>query len=147
MQPGETRVVEFTVRVAPGIRTGQVLWSCFVTGTETDEPYQPNNIIDGYLFVDDGVSPVGDLAIQGVASADGVTGTTVSAAGRRAGADPLLEHQRTGRPPPAASTRSSSMPPARSRSSRRTTAPGLGRANQRDLGRVGYRPAAARARP
>jgi uncharacterized repeat protein (TIGR01451 family) len=80
MQPGETRVVEFTVRVAPGIRTGQVLWSCFVTGTETDEPYQPNNIIDGYLFVDDGVSPVGDLAIQGVASSDGVTGTTVSAA-------------------------------------------------------------------
>ena len=80
MQPGETRVVEFTVRVAPGIRTGQVLWSCFVTGTDTDEPYQPNNIIDGYLFVDDGVSPVGDLAIQGVASADGVTGTTVSAA-------------------------------------------------------------------
>lgn len=80
MQPGETRVVEFTVRVAPGIRTGQVLWSCFVTGTETDEPYQANNIIDGYLFVDDGVSPVGDLAIQGVASSDGVTGTTVSAA-------------------------------------------------------------------
>ncbi len=78
MQPGETRVVEFTVRVAPGIRTGQILWSCFFTGTETDEPYQPNNIIDGYLFVDDGVSPVGDLGIQALASFGGITATTLA---------------------------------------------------------------------
>lgn len=79
MQPGETRTVEFTVRVAPGIRTGQVLWSCFFTGTQTDEPYQPNNVIDGYLFVDDGVSPVGDLGIQALASSEGVVATTVPA--------------------------------------------------------------------
>jgi uncharacterized repeat protein (TIGR01451 family)/fimbrial isopeptide formation D2 family protein len=81
MQPGESRVVEFTVRVAPGIATGQILWSCFFTGTQTDEPYQPNNVIDGYLFVHDGIASVGDLAITAIAqNADGALGTTVPAA-------------------------------------------------------------------
>ncbi len=79
MQPGETRVVEFTVRVAPGIATGQILWSCFFTGTQTDEPYQPNNVIDGYLFVHDGIAPVGDLAIRALAAVDGVVGTELAA--------------------------------------------------------------------
>lgn len=80
MQPGDTRVVEFTVRVAPGVATGQILWSCFWTRTQTDEPYQSNNVIDGYLFVHDGVAPVGDLGISALASSGGVVGTTVSAA-------------------------------------------------------------------
>ncbi len=74
MNPGDTHTLEFTVRVAPGTPTGQILWSCWWTWSETDDPYHANNVVDAYLFVHDGVTPVGDLALQGATLTEGVIG-------------------------------------------------------------------------
>jgi uncharacterized repeat protein (TIGR01451 family) len=79
MKPGESHTMTFTVRVAPGTPTGQILWSCWWTWSETEDPYHANNVVDAYLFVNDGTSPVGDLSVQaaamslGAIGADGVT--------------------------------------------------------------------------
>jgi uncharacterized repeat protein (TIGR01451 family) len=80
MKPGESHVVEFTVRVAPGTPTGQILWSCFWTWSETDDPYHANNVVDAYLFVHDGTSPVGDLSIQAAAAVVSGSGATADQA-------------------------------------------------------------------
>ncbi len=77
MKPGESHVVEFTVRVAPGTPTGQILWSCFWTWPQNEDVHHPNNVIDAYLFVHDGTSPVGDLSVQAGALSEGVVGTTL----------------------------------------------------------------------
>lgn len=79
MAVGESHVVEFTVRVAPTTPSGQILWSCFWTWSDTLDPYHANNVVDGYLFVDDGLSPVGDLAVSAAALSEGVIGTPLAA--------------------------------------------------------------------
>jgi uncharacterized repeat protein (TIGR01451 family) len=77
MKPGESHVVEFTVRVAPGTPTGQILWSCFWTWPENEDVYHPNNVVDAYLFVDDGMSPVGDLSVHAGALSEGIVATSL----------------------------------------------------------------------
>jgi uncharacterized repeat protein (TIGR01451 family) len=81
MKPGDTHTLEFTVRVAPGTPTGQILWSCWWTWSETEDPYHANNVVDAYLFVHDGTSPVGDLSIQAAAAVVSGSGASADQAG------------------------------------------------------------------
>lgn len=75
--PGQTRQLTLALQVSPTTPPGSTVWAWFMAMSPTPDPYEPNNVIDGYVFV--GGQATSDLAIQAIAEFRGQRANQLSA--------------------------------------------------------------------
>ncbi len=77
--PAGDRTVTLVLQANAGAPGGSVIWSWFMSGAGSAEPYPSNNMVDSYVFVADSTAPAVDLVLSAAAQAGGQTGAAVAA--------------------------------------------------------------------
>ena len=77
--PAGNRTVTVVFQVGAGVPGGSVIWSWFMAGASSPEPYPSNNMVDSYVFVVDSAATPVDLAIVGTVQAGSQSGAAVAA--------------------------------------------------------------------
>ncbi len=77
--PASDRSVTLVLQANTGLPAGTTIWSWFMSGSSSPEPYPSNNLVDSYVFVaDSAVTPV-DLVASGSVQAGAQSGAAVAA--------------------------------------------------------------------
>ena len=77
--PAGDRSVTLVLQANAGLPGGTVIWSWFMAGASSPEPYPSNNMVDSYVFVADSAATPVDLVVSGSVRAGAQSGAAVAA--------------------------------------------------------------------